>query len=342
MKTTPFTLIATALCAAPLAALAQGTYLAAPDGDPAKALFVEADGRVVAGDINLRSVLVGTHVGMAKGTHVRWPADTGYDWWVGGFTDHNLWQLTRRHAATGNWVNALTVDAKCNLGVGTTSPQSRLDVNGELRTKSLNLTTPNSEGGCYISSAGTMNIHPGDGGLHLCPGGGTAIFGALRPCTVQVNGPIKAQTLELLSDRDQKSGFAPVDHAGMLAKLVEVPITTWRYTNDTGVLHIGMMAQDFKDIFGFGAGDKTISVADGLGVAMAAIKGLNEKLETELRASKAENAALKQDLAAMRQDMLTRMSALEKLVAQTAFPADVHGASGAVTLAVAMNPADLR
>jgi len=50
------------------------------------------------------------------------------------------------------------------------------------------------------------------------------------------------------------------------------------------------MAQDFSSAFALGQDDKHISVVDEGGVALAAIQGLNEKLEE----TKAENAQLKQ------------------------------------------------
>jgi hypothetical protein len=53
------------------------------------------------------------------------------------------------------------------------------------------------------------------------------------------------------------------------------------------------MAQDFHAAFGLNGSDDThISLVDAQGVALAAIQGLNRKLETE-------NAALKSALAAL-------------------------------------------
>jgi hypothetical protein len=75
-------------------------------------------------------------------------------------------------------------------------------------------------------------------------------------------------------------------------------VTEWNYKTDSqGVQHIGPMAQDFQAAFGLdGADDKHISVVDEGGVALAAIQGLNQKLEEQ----KAENAELKQQLAELK------------------------------------------
>jgi septal ring factor EnvC (AmiA/AmiB activator) len=63
------------------------------------------------------------------------------------------------------------------------------------------------------------------------------------------------------------------------------------------VRHVGPMAQDFQAAFGLnGSDDKHISVVDESGVALAAIQGLNQKLEetrAELKRRDVENAELK-------------------------------------------------
>ena len=69
--------------------------------------------------------------------------------------------------------------------------------------------------------------------------------------------------------------------------------------------HLGPMAQDFHAAFAVGQDDKHISMVDADGVALAAIQGLNQKVEQlsgELKRRDAENANLKQ-----------RLEALEKL-----------------------------
>lgn len=53
------------------------------------------------------------------------------------------------------------------------------------------------------------------------------------------------------------------------------------------------MAQDFHDAFGLGTDDVSIATVDEGGVALAAIQGLNQKVEIENAALRAENAGLK-------------------------------------------------
>jgi cell division protein FtsB len=64
------------------------------------------------------------------------------------------------------------------------------------------------------------------------------------------------------------------------------------------------MAQDFHAAFQVnGADDTHINIGDEAGVALAAIQGLNQKLEE----TRAENAELKQELAQIKQ-LLTKLS----------------------------------
>lgn len=97
-----------------------------------------------------------------------------------------------------------------------------------------------------------------------------------------------------LSDRHMKTGFVAVDALDVLARVIELPLGTWSYlAQGEGIRHMGPMAQDFHAAFGLGESDTRIATIDADGVAFAAIQGLNQKLEAERDALRAENAALK-------------------------------------------------
>ena len=106
-----------------------------------------------------------------------------------------------------------------------------------------------------------------------------------------------------LSDRSAKADIEAVDPTDALARVLALPIYTWRYkAQDSGIRHMGPMAQDFHAAFGLNGNDeKSIATVDPDGVALAAIQGLNARLE-------AENAALRAQLDALMQ----RVEALEK------------------------------
>ena len=105
----------------------------------------------------------------------------------------------------------------------------------------------------------------------------------------------------------------------VLAKVAALPITEWNFKTMPGLRHMGPMAQDFYAAFGLGGSDTTITTVDPDGVALAAIQGLNQKLqqketeitelkqvlETELKRRDAENADLKQRLEKLERLMST-------------------------------------
>jgi hypothetical protein len=110
----------------------------------------------------------------------------------------------------------------------------------------------------------------------------------------------------VVSDRNAKKNFQSVDTMAVLEKLAAIPIERWNYQweKDSDVPHLGPMAQDFKGAFYPGRDDKTISMLEFDGVALAAIQGLNQKLEEK----DAEIQALKQSVAELKQlvSQLTR------------------------------------
>jgi hypothetical protein len=95
------------------------------------------------------------------------------------------------------------------------------------------------------------------------------------------------------SSRSFKEGFAAVDTLDVLNRLLALPITTWQYIGSSEGLHMGPVAEDFKAAFGLAGDGKTIATVDADGVALAAIQGLNAKLEAENAALRAESAELR-------------------------------------------------
>jgi hypothetical protein len=109
------------------------------------------------------------------------------------------------------------------------------------------------------------------------------------------------------SDRNLKTGFAPVKPDEILARLAALPIQSWRFTNEVaGVHHLGPMAQDFKAAFGLGDDDKLIAFVDAEGVALAAIQGLNQKV--------AEKEARIQEQSAEIEELKAQLQRLELLI----------------------------
>jgi hypothetical protein len=82
------------------------------------------------------------------------------------------------------------------------------------------------------------------------------------------------------SDRDTKDRVARVDAQSVLEKVARIPINEWSYIG-YGQRHIGPMAQDFHAQFPLNENDKALNDADLHGVALAAIQGLNQKVEEQ-------------------------------------------------------------
>jgi Chaperone of endosialidase len=103
-----------------------------------------------------------------------------------------------------------------------------------------------------------------------------------------------ATSWSTISDRNAKKNFKPVDTMAVLDKLAAVPIEQWNYKweKDSDTPNIGPMAQDFKHAFYPGRTDTSINTLEFDGVELAAIQGLNQKLNEQ----RAENSELKQEL----------------------------------------------
>ena len=120
------------------------------------------------------------------------------------------------------------------------------------------------KGGSHSDS----QYNPGAGGtlmMHLDSSGNLFTSGAVNPP----------------SDRNLKQGFEPVNAREVLEKVAALPVESWEYKDDSRTRHIGPVAQDFYAAFHIGTDDKHIATVDADGVALAAIQGLNQKVETE-------------------------------------------------------------
>jgi len=116
-----------------------------------------------------------------------------------------------------------------------------------------------------------------------------------------------------MSDRNAKDNFAPVDPRAVLEKVTELPLSIWNYkAQDPAIRHLGPMAQDFKAAFGLGETDTGITGVDADGVALAAIQGLNQKLESQQEQLRAKDARI--------QTLEQRIERLESLLNKTAEP----------------------
>jgi hypothetical protein len=125
---------------------------------------------------------------------------------------------------------------------------------------------------------------------------------------VTVFGDVYGHSFNSISDRRAKENFVSISPAQVLEKVNSLPISQWNYIGgQSDVQHIGPMAQDFHDAFGLnGVDDTHISLTDEGGVALAAIQGLNQKLEDQLKSKESEIQELK-----------GRLESIERLIKST-------------------------
>jgi hypothetical protein len=157
------------------------------------------------------------------------------------------------------------------------------------------------------------NVASSPQNLFVVGAGGTVTMSG--SCTI--GGSCSANSFITTSDRNAKENFQSVSAAQVLAKVSALPIQEWNFKTDTATRHIGPMAQDFFAAFGVGPDDKHIATVDEDGVALAAIQGLNEKVEgrskkVEGRMQKleAENQKLEEE----NTELKARLEKLERLV----------------------------
>ncbi len=142
-------------------------------------------------------------------------------------------------------------------------------------------------GGAFLGTeAGAAATTAVVGGVTAAAGGLFAGAGAVAPFIPLV-----------FSDRNGKFDVIPTDEAEVLQRLRTLEVSEWSYRGQEET-HIGPMAQDFKGAFGYGASDTTIAVVDGIGVSLAAIKALLnrvELLETELKSLRVGSLCVGED-----------------------------------------------
>lgn len=147
-------------------------------------------------------------------------------------------------------------------------------------------------------------------------------FGSPNTVVFEVTayGDVTAHSFNSTSDRNAKENFAEISPEKILAKVASIPISQWNFKGQhRDVEHIGPMAQDFHAAFGLNGGDdKHINMTDEGGVALAAIQGLNQKVESddqslvnrlqqrdaEIDALKQQTETLKRELDALRQTIM--------------------------------------
>lgn len=292
-------------------------------GAPSNALYVDNGGRIGVGTAN-PSLEVHIQDGDTPSVRLEQDGSSGFNpqsWDMAG----NETSFFIRDVTNGSTLPfrifpgansaALVVGANSNVGIGgDTTPDATLhvkatdgtaqilvkDIGGSGPLQMVKLendgavqlymdNTSNASAQWMFSAGASMLLVPSDNP-------GDAVFDLPSTGDLQIDG-----TLTQSSEKHRKMAIEPVDAREILAKVRAMPVAEWTYKHDaeTGIRHIGPMAQDFYAAFGTGADEKGISSLDGTGVALAAIQALsaeNSELRTRLSV---ENGELRASLEAL-------------------------------------------
>lgn len=175
----------------------------------------------------------------------------------------------------------------------------------------------NSQSGAFVWADGvctTLNATAANQFMARASGG--VIFYSNAGATTGVQLASGSGSWSSVSDRNLKENFATVNSQQLLQRVLALPVTTWNYkSQQASIRHIGPMAQDFFTAFKVGEDDHHITEVDEGGVALAAIQGLNQKLEEQLRQKDTQLAAQQKQIEILQQqmnEMMQRVATVEK------------------------------
>jgi trimeric autotransporter adhesin len=110
------------------------------------------------------------------------------------------------------------------------------------------------------------------------------------------------------SDCNLKDRFENINPESVLEKVAQLPVVEWSYKG-YDQRHIGPMAQDFHALFPLNDNDKVLNELDLHGIELAAIQGLNQKVEDKdhtIEQQAAEISELKARLEKIEQSIASR------------------------------------
>jgi hypothetical protein len=242
----------------------------------------------------------------------------GFYTWAGGYNTEALglssFAMGYQSTALGSYSNALGYTANAN-GTGAVAIGYRVTADADYSVAIGQRASTNGHAGAIVlSDASTTDSTQASANnqFSVRAAGGIRLFtNALMTTGVQVAAG--GSSWAVISDRNRKQDFLPVNGEDLLARVRGIPVTTWRLRTeeDRSVRHIGPMAQDWHRAFGFNSDSTTINMSDFDGVNLAAIQAL-EARTAELQARTAEVAQLRTELDAAKQ----RLDQLEAVVRQ--------------------------
>ncbi|HSF20326.1 MAG TPA: tail fiber domain-containing protein [Vicinamibacteria bacterium] len=163
------------------------------------------------------------------------------------------------------------------VGIGTSTPQAPLHIQQQVGEPNIRLETVDNAGVRFEmqNANGEWEFIAGPQGAfnfnRVGHAGNEFVFSTIGNLVIQ-------GTLTQGSSRTIKKDFEKVSGQDVLAKVVDLPLSSWSYKEENA-RHVGPMAEEFYSAFGLGMNEKQLAPGDVAGVALAAIQGLNETLQ---------------------------------------------------------------
>lgn len=135
----------------------------------------------------------------------------------------------------------------------------------------------------------------------LAKASGGFIFYTNSTLTTGVTLPAGGGSWSTLSDRNSKENIVYADPLSYLSLLDSIDVYSWNYkSQDSNMIHIGPMAQDFYEVFKFGTDSTTINSGDFDGLNLVLLKALYIRTE-ELRVQNLQITELNNELLLLQQ-----------------------------------------
>jgi hypothetical protein len=209
----------------------------------------------------------------------------------------------------GTPTGSLVVSRQGNVGIGTTSPASALEIHRFGAAEILYTDGGHASWGAGVpTGAGSFDI---------------GVDGAPEPgMRLRRSGDLELTTgLLQMSSVDQvvMAVNGMVDPAEALTKVIDLPIREWRLSADpAGADHIGPLSEDLRSAFGVGSDSRSLTPSDEAGVALAAMQALSQidkRLSSKVGQLEARAAAEESRIKAI-EDLRLKVSQLAKRAAR--------------------------
>ena len=120
---------------------------------------------------------------------------------------------------------------------------------------------------------------------------------SVRGGSLRVDSVVKAKSVEITSDKNQKFLISNFSGEQVLPKLEQLAVYNWAFTNSPSSMHVGPTAQDFNGLFSPNANPTTINLTDAVGVTLGGLKALQSQTAQSNKAILTRIEALQAELA---------------------------------------------